>query len=83
MIVHSGLAPEHEAVLAVDERHRIRAGFGLALRTLAHKLGGRSDDETRRTLDRMVRPGLLQVLPEVGDDYLLTHDGETLFNPLA
>jgi DNA-binding IclR family transcriptional regulator len=83
MIVHSGLAPEHEAVLAVYERLRIRAGFGLTLRTLAHELGGRPDDETRRTLDRMVRLGLLQVLPEVGDYYLLTRDGETLFNPLA
>jgi DNA-binding IclR family transcriptional regulator len=83
MIPHSGQAPEHQAVLEVFERRRIRAGFGLTTATLAHELGGRPEEELRRTLDRMVQLGFLQVMPEVADYYLLTRDGEILFNPLA
>lgn len=78
-----GLKPEQERVLRVYEARRIRAGFGLTLQTIAHEIPGVPERDLRRTLDGMAGTGLLQVMPEVADYYLLTRDGERFFNPLA
>jgi|GEM_PF-2853087 hypothetical protein len=75
------LSPEEEAVLAVFKVHRIRYGFGLTTSTFARELSDRPGIDIRRVLGGMVQRGLLKVLPEVPDFYILTRSGEVLSGP--
>lgn len=75
------LSREEEAILAVFQSHRIRFGFGLTCSTFLHELHGRPEIDVRRVLTGLVQRGLLKVLPEVRDFYILTRSGEVLTRP--
>jgi hypothetical protein len=75
------LSWEEVAILAVFKSHRIRFGFGLTYSTFLHELHARPEIDVRAVLTGLVQRGLLKVLPEVKDFYILTRSGEVLSGP--
>lgn len=83
MVLPNGLSKDEETILSVYKLRRIRFGYGLTHSPFAHELCDRPDVDVRGGLDRMVGGGLLKVLPEVPDFYILTPEGERRLRPPA
>lgn len=75
------LSRDEETILAIFKSHRIRFGFGLTYSTFQNELHGRPEIDVRLVLNGLVQRGLLKVLPEVRDFYVLTRSGEVLSGP--
>lgn len=83
MVLVNRLSKDEATILSVFKLHRIRFGYGLTRSTFVHELSDRPEMDVRVVLNRMVRDGLLTVLSEVPDFYILTREGERRLGPPA